>query len=124
MKDLDSRPMSIEGPYSNERARLDGTFTDADRQWRKRFLKDQELTHHEPRKVPDVNRYNPIRRAYRFPLDFIFSKLEPTLVCICLDYQSFFQVPRVVCTPQLVSFRKPCPYDIILDNHSFMDPLS
>lgn len=78
MTEPTSRPMSIQGPYANERARLDGTFTDADRQWRKQYLKDQELGHHEPR--PSTERYNPIRRAYRFPLDFLFSKLQPVLV--------------------------------------------
>lgn len=77
-----SRPMLLEGPYATERARLDGTFTDADRQWRKTFLKDQELAPNEPRYVPELNRMNPIRRAYRYPLDLLFSKLEPSLVCM------------------------------------------
>lgn len=72
--------MSLEGPYETERARLDGTFTDVDRKWRKQFLKDQELSHHEPRHVDPSKNYNPIRRAYRFPLDFVFSKLEPVIV--------------------------------------------
>lgn len=89
MKDLDSRPMSLDGPFSTERSRLSGKFSEADREWRKKFLKAQELSHHEPRVVPDVNRYNPIRRAYRFPLDFIFSKLEPTLVSYLNKQHSF-----------------------------------
>ena len=82
MPDHKSRPMSLEGPYENERARIDGTFTDVDRKWRKQYLKDQELSHNEPRHVNPSEKYNPIRKAYRFPLDFIFRKLEPTLVSI------------------------------------------
>lgn len=72
--------MSISGPYDHERARLDGTFTDLDREWRKKWIKSQELSHHEPRPIPE--QVNPIRRAFRFPLDFVFSKLEPVLVSI------------------------------------------
>lgn len=83
MSDHSSRPMLLEGPFDNERARLDGTFTNEDRKWRKTFLKDQELAHNEPRHVPELHRQNPIRRAFRFPLDFVFSKLEPTLVSWC-----------------------------------------
>ena len=78
-----SKPMSIQGPFHNERQRLTGAFTDEDRKWRKQWLKDQELSHNEPRPIPEYK--NPIRRAYRFPLDFVFSKLESTLVsCILL----------------------------------------
>jgi len=69
--------MSIEGPYATERARLDGTFTDADRAWRRQWLKDQHLSHSEPR--PVVQSMNPIRRALRLPLDLLFAKLEPSL---------------------------------------------
>lgn len=72
-----SKPMSIQGPFHNERQRLTGAFTDEDRKWRKQWLKDQELSHNEPRPIPEYK--NPIRRAYRFPLDFVFSKLESTL---------------------------------------------
>lgn len=74
-----SRPMSIEGPYANERNRVEG-MTDEDRAWRKKWLKDQELSHHEPRQTAESKRMNPIRRAYRLPLDWVFSKLEPQLV--------------------------------------------
>ncbi|KAK4016443.1 uncharacterized protein LOC116925947 [Daphnia magna] len=81
MTEPTSRPMSIAGPYAKERARLDGTFTDLDREWRKKYLKSQELGHHEPRTQFSASQMemNPIRRAYRFPLDFLFSKLQPTL---------------------------------------------
>jgi NADH dehydrogenase (ubiquinone) 1 beta subcomplex subunit 6 len=82
MTEPTSRPMSIKGPYENERARLDGTFTDVDREWRKKWLKAQELGHHEPRTQFSASQMemNPIRRAYRFPLDFVFSKLQSRLV--------------------------------------------
>ena len=82
MIDPNSRPMSIKGPYENERARLDGTFTDLDREWRKKWLKAQELGHHEPRTQFSASQMemNPIRRAYRFPLDYVFSKLQSRLV--------------------------------------------
>jgi len=69
--------MSIEGPYARERNRLE-SMTDTDRQWRKQFMKDQVLSHNEPRLMTE--QYNPIRRLYRFPLNYIFKKLEPTLV--------------------------------------------
>ena len=71
----------IEGRFAHERERLAGGFNDADRAWRKQYLKDQEL-HNEP-----INpewyyreRYNPIRRFYRWPLETLFNNLEPTLV--------------------------------------------
>ena len=53
-----------------------------EREWRKKWLKDQELSHREPRFVPEYYKatMNPIRRFYRLPLDFVFKKLEPTLV--------------------------------------------
>lgn len=73
------RPMNIEGPYAKERNRVEG-MTDADRQWRKQWFKDQELSPNEPRPIPESQQYNPIRRFYRFPLNFVFSKLEPYLV--------------------------------------------
>ena len=84
MTEPTSRPMSLEGPYDNERVRLDGSMTDLDRKWRKQWLKDQELSHHEPRPIPESQRMNPIRRAYRFPLNYVFSKLEPYLVSCCI----------------------------------------
>ncbi|XP_046647070.1 uncharacterized protein LOC124337079 [Daphnia pulicaria] len=81
MTEPTSRPMTIRGPYENERARLDGTMTDLDREWRKKWLKAQELGHHEPRTQFSASQMemNPIRRAYRFPLDFVFSKLQSRL---------------------------------------------
>lgn len=33
--------LSLQGRFGNERSRLSGEFTDADRAWRKQWLKDQ-----------------------------------------------------------------------------------
>ncbi|XP_045609258.1 uncharacterized protein [Procambarus clarkii] len=70
----------IEGPFKNERARLAG-MTDADRAYRKQWLKDQILAESEPAVVPGYYkaRYNPIRRFYRWPLDTLFKPLVPVL---------------------------------------------
>ncbi|KAL1466986.1 hypothetical protein MTO96_005858 [Rhipicephalus appendiculatus] len=75
------RPMSIEGRFANERTRLTGEFTDADRAWRKKWLEDQHLSPNEPRKVPELERAlkNPFRRFYRAPMDALFARLEPAL---------------------------------------------
>ena len=87
MEEPTTRPMSLEGPYANERARLNGTFTDLDRAWRKQWLKDQHLSPNEPRPIPPS--MNPIRRAYRFPLDWVFAKLEPHLVILIFMFQAY-----------------------------------
>lgn len=73
--------MSIEGRFANERDRLSGEFTDADRAWRKKWLEDQHLSPNEPRHVPELEKTlkNPFRRFYRFPMDYIFGRLEPFL---------------------------------------------
>jgi len=70
----------IEGPFKNERTRIAG-MTDADRAYRRQWLKDQILAENEPRTVPGFYeaRYNPIRRFYRKPLDTIFKGLVPAL---------------------------------------------
>ncbi|XP_042236413.1 uncharacterized protein LOC121875783 [Homarus americanus] len=70
----------IEGPFKNERTRLAG-MTDADRAFRKQWLKDQVLAESEPAIVPGFYeaRYNPIRRFYRWPLDTLFKPLVPAL---------------------------------------------
>lgn len=75
------KPMSIQGRFASDRERLTGDFTDADREWRKKWLKDQELSPNEPRRVPELERAlkNPFRRFYRYPMDALFARLEPTL---------------------------------------------
>lgn len=74
------KPFPIEGRFGRVRERLAGGFTDEDRIWRAKFLKDQHL-HNEPI-TPDwyyKERYNPIRRFYRWPLETIFKTQEPNV---------------------------------------------
>jgi len=75
-------PMPIQGRMALERERCIG-MTPAERMWRKQWLQDQILSPNEPRPItPEYYkaRFNPIRRAYRLPLDLIFKPLVPTLV--------------------------------------------
>jgi NADH dehydrogenase (ubiquinone) 1 beta subcomplex subunit 6 len=83
--------MSITGRVERERERLTGMSTE-ERAWRKKWLKDQILSPSEPRYVRALEKdyYNPIRRAYRFPLDFIFHRvLEPRIVreSLCFHFE-------------------------------------
>jgi len=75
------KPFSIQGRLARERERLWG-MTDKERARRRQWLMDQELSPNEPRYVPEYykERYNPIRRAYKMPLDIAFKPLEPVLV--------------------------------------------
>lgn len=72
--------MAIAGRMVRERERLIG-MTDFERNWRKQWLKDQEL-HHEPKPVPALEKelMNPIRRFYRAPLDKLCEVLTPVMV--------------------------------------------
>lgn len=69
--------MSLSGRFHNERARLGPDFTEADRQWRIKYLQAQRLTPGEPFYVPQAltSHLNPIRRFYRFPLDIFENYL-------------------------------------------------
>lgn len=75
--------MAIAGRMVRERERLIG-MTDFERNWRKQYLKDQELSHHEPKRVPAYEKemMNPIRRLYRAPLDKLCEVMTPALVNI------------------------------------------
>ncbi|XP_076347043.1 NADH dehydrogenase (ubiquinone) B17 subunit [Tachypleus tridentatus] len=75
------KPVNIEGRFSHERERLVGDYTDADREWRKKWLKDQELSPNEPRRVPELERElrNPIRRFYSKPWNALESLLAPAI---------------------------------------------
>lgn len=77
------KPMTIVGRVASERERCLG-MTDAERAWRKQWLKDQVLAAHEPVHVEEYwrERTNPIRRFYRKPLDVLFAKLTPMLVTL------------------------------------------
>ncbi|XP_066245077.1 NADH dehydrogenase [ubiquinone] 1 beta subcomplex subunit 6 [Euwallacea similis] len=74
------KPMAIAGRFVNERERLLG-MTDAERAFRKQWLKDQELSPNEPRVVPEIYKatHNPIRRFYRYPLNQYQNFLTPIL---------------------------------------------
>ncbi|XP_072942202.1 NADH dehydrogenase [ubiquinone] 1 beta subcomplex subunit 6 [Epargyreus clarus] len=74
------KPMTIAGRVASERERCLG-MSDAERAWRKQWLKDQVLASNEPLYVEEYwkERTNPIRRFYRKPLDVLFSSLMPML---------------------------------------------
>ncbi|XP_055713546.1 uncharacterized protein LOC129807951 [Phlebotomus papatasi] len=74
------KPMAIGGRLVRERERLFG-MSDAERAWRKQFLKDQILAPHEPVHVPQYYREitNPIRRFYQWPLNKLWEILTPSL---------------------------------------------
>lgn len=75
------QPIPIAGRVASERERCLG-MTDAERAWRRQWLKDQILAPNEPIWVEEayLERTNPIKRLYRKPLDLIFTKLAPVLV--------------------------------------------
>lgn len=83
------KPFPIAGRMVRERERCIG-MTAEERAWRKQFLKDQVLSHNEPRHVAEYwrERTNPIRRLYKFPLDVMHRALTPvlvsTLIFVCL----------------------------------------
>jgi len=73
----------IGGRVISERERLHGAGMSAEeREWRKKWVKDQELAHDEPRVVPEywLERTNPIRRFYMAPLDAVHRALTPAMV--------------------------------------------
>jgi len=72
--------MSIQGRMARPEERALG-MTDAERAWRKQWLQDQLLTPREPilisKEHPDL--MNPIRRAYRWPLNQLQKLLTPIM---------------------------------------------
>ncbi|XP_076245431.1 NADH dehydrogenase (ubiquinone) B17 subunit [Calliopsis andreniformis] len=75
-----SRVMNIAGRMAHERERLIG-MSNEERAWRAKFVDSQILDPSEP-VVPKnyyKERYNPIRRFYRFPLDQLERMLVPRL---------------------------------------------
>ncbi|XP_041974877.1 NADH dehydrogenase [ubiquinone] 1 beta subcomplex subunit 6 [Aricia agestis] len=75
-----TKPMTICGRVAIERERCIG-MTDAERAFRKQWLKDQILAPNEPVHVEAYwkERINPIRRFYRKPLDVLYDRLTPML---------------------------------------------
>jgi hypothetical protein len=74
-----SDPMSLELHMADERVRTAG-LSDAERQWRRKWVKDQHLHPDEPIHVDAVHRQlNPIRILYRWPWDKLYIHfLRPT----------------------------------------------
>ncbi|CAJ0558625.1 unnamed protein product, partial [Mesorhabditis spiculigera] len=72
-------PMSLEMHMADERVRARG-LTPAEREWRHKWVVDQNLHADEPIAVDAVHRQlNPIRRLYRWPLDKLYLHfLKPT----------------------------------------------
>nr|CAH7734868.1 unnamed protein product [Callosobruchus chinensis] len=72
------KPMPLAGRFVSERERVLG-MTDEERAYRNQWLKDQELSPNEPRKLPEMYKatFNPIRRFYRWPLDKFEDALVP-----------------------------------------------
>lgn len=75
------KPIGIAGRMVRERERLLGMSTE-ERAWRAQYLKDQHLTAREPVHVPEYwkERYNPIRRFYRAPLNALQKIVQPIVV--------------------------------------------
>lgn len=75
------KPMGIAGRMVRERERIFG-MSKEERAWRAQWLKDQHLSPNEPVYVPEYwkERFNPIRRAYRAPLDAVQGVLTPVVV--------------------------------------------
>lgn len=70
----------LAGRFENERARLGPDFTEADRQWRIKYLASQNLHPSEPFEVPR-RKLNPFRRFYRYPLNLFEDYLTKYMVC-------------------------------------------
>uniref|UniRef100_A0A0N5BNU6 NADH dehydrogenase [ubiquinone] 1 beta subcomplex subunit 6 n=1 Tax=Strongyloides papillosus TaxID=174720 RepID=A0A0N5BNU6_STREA len=73
-------PMSLELHMADERVRSSG-LTPAEREWRKKWVLDQNLHPDEPIHVEAVHRQlNPVRVLYRLPLDTLYKRyLVPTM---------------------------------------------
>ncbi|KAK2581001.1 hypothetical protein KPH14_006054 [Odynerus spinipes] len=71
---------------ARQRERLIG-MTDEERAWRAKFLKDQILDPDEPKIPPNYykERYNPIRRFYRAPMDKVERMLCPVVGSVAAD---------------------------------------
>ena len=75
--------MSLPGRFANERERLGPEFTDAERKWRIKWYKEQNLHPSEPIIVPELycELRNPLRRFYQIPLNYLEHKLlSPRIV--------------------------------------------
>lgn len=76
-------PIDLEGRHRFVRQRLTN-MTDEERAFRRKFLHDQHLGQDEPVFVPEIYEelYNPIRRAFRAPMNVFQNVLAPKIVSI------------------------------------------
>lgn len=76
-------PIDLEGRHRFVRQRLTN-MTDEERAFRRKFLHDQHLSHDEPVAVPEMYEelYNPIRRAFRAPMNLFQEFLVPKIVSV------------------------------------------
>lgn len=76
-------PIDLEGRHRFVRQRLTN-MTDEERAFRRKFLHDQHLSHDEPVFVPEIYEelHNPIRRAYRVPMNLFQEFLAPKIVSV------------------------------------------
>lgn len=74
-------PIDLEGRHRFVRQRLTN-MNDEERAFRRKFLHDQHLSPDEPVHVPEMYEqlYNPIRRAFRAPMNVFQSFLTPKVV--------------------------------------------
>lgn len=74
-------PIDLEGRHRFVRQRLTN-MTDEERAFRRKFIHDQHLGQDEPVFVPEIYQelYNPIRRAFRAPMNAFQKILEPKIV--------------------------------------------
>jgi NADH dehydrogenase (ubiquinone) 1 beta subcomplex subunit 6 len=73
-------PIDLEGRHRFVRQRLTN-MTDEERAFRRKFLHDQHLSPDEPVYVPEMYEelYNPIRRAFRAPMNAFEQLLAPKI---------------------------------------------
>lgn len=76
-------PIDLEGRHRFVRQRLTN-MTDEERAFRRKFLHDQHLSPDEPVVVPEIyyELNNPIRRAFRVPMNIFQDILTPRIVSI------------------------------------------
>lgn len=76
-------PIDLEGRHRFVRQRLTN-MTDEERAFRRKFLHDQHISEDEPVFVPQIYEelHNPIRRAFRAPMNVFENFLAPKIVSI------------------------------------------
>lgn len=74
-------PIDLEGRHRFVRQRLTN-MNDEERAFRRKFLHDQHLGQDEPVHVPEMYQelYNPIRRAFKAPMNVVEGFLSPKIV--------------------------------------------